>query len=512
MSSRALISFERRFEDWEITHPRQWIATTDRRTVAEFISEQTDKIVSAQLEAADRIIVSQDRITSGIDKVGFGLDRIADGLESLASAFEWGLSEVVWQLEQQRTVLEEILRVLQAPLDTQSKELRKRAEYAYRNGWIDDALEDFLESERKNRYDFTIHQSLGDIYLFHKKDSERALEYYEKAAKYATPESPYHASLALLHIGLINYLQGNSQKAYEATSKAIELSPNLYEAHYQHAQYCASLGKYDEAMEFLRKAIAGDRYYCLKADSEKDFDVMREQLRSFFQDSQNAAQDQARSEIYRAQKLISDAESYGLSIHGEFSKATNEFRGAKGKVNEAREFLRRESLFDCWDATCKARVAQKMAVDASVEYLSNQILNVERERDEKEEKLNKRLGFRVDLCSSAIVVALVVSGIIAGFLIVGGKFYEDILGSIIVSLGGVLLIPYLLFLLLKAGGGLICNPRINKNRVHYENRLARLRDNLFEVQTERNQLGIEERAKHIEDAEQYEDFLRKGYW
>lgn len=255
MSDKALVPFERRLEDWRATHPSRWIATTDRTAAAEFISKQAQKIVSAQLESADRIIVSQERVADGIDKVVLGIARVADGLESLASAFDWGLSEMIWHLEQQRAVLIEILKVLQAPLDTQAKELRKRAEDAYRNGWIDDALEDFLESEKKNRYDFTVHQSLGNIYLFHKMDPDRALEYYEKAAKYATPQSPYHASLALLHMGLIHYLQADFEKTYQMTSQAIELSPDLCEAHYQHAQYCALLGKHDEAIDHLGKAV-----------------------------------------------------------------------------------------------------------------------------------------------------------------------------------------------------------------------------------------------------------------
>jgi len=488
MSNKALMSFERRFEDWEVTHSRQWIATTDRRTVAEFISDQTHRIVSAQLEAADRIIVSQDRIAEGIDKTALEVDRVADGLESLASTFEWGFSEMVWQLEQQRAVLEEILTVLQVPLDTQAKELRKRAEDAYRNGWIDDALEDFLESEKRNRYDFTIHQSLGNIYLFHKKDPEKALGCYEKAVKYAAPRSPYHASLALLHIGLTDYLQGDFQKAYEATSEAIELSPNLYEAHYQHAQYCANLGKYGEAINHLREAVKGDRYYCLKADSEKDFDVMKERLRSFFEHLLDKAQNQARGAIDKAQELIMDAESYGLSSLRESGKATSEFRAARKNLSEAKQFLERASLFDCWDATDKAYVAQKMALDSSVEYLSGQISKGGRERNRKEKELEEKNDSWQSLGLSIPVVAFTLF-IIAMFVItvieegIGGVL--DVIVSLIFA-SPVLAIGYgILCLLVNMVSGFICKSLIKKNREHYENILAELQEHLSEAQIKR---------------------------
>jgi hypothetical protein len=59
----------------------------------------------------------------------------------------------------------------------------------------------------------------------------------------------------------------------------------------------------------------------------------KERLHSFLEDLRNEAQNQARSEIHKAQELILDAESYGLSILGEF--AFNEF----AVMSEAKEFL-----------------------------------------------------------------------------------------------------------------------------------------------------------------------------
>ncbi len=227
------MSIEKRIAEWEVIHPRRRLTSGD---VAGFLSSEVNRITTAQLQAADRVIVSQERIKAGIDKVALETRGIVDGIEGLASMFEWGFAELVWQLEHQREILKNILRVLQAPLDTQAKELRRRAEKAYKNGWIDDALEDFLKSEKKNKYDFAVHISLGHIHFFEKKNPETALKYYEKAVKYATPVSLYHASFALLHTGLIKYLQGCFQEAYEAALKAKELYTNLYEAHFQCAQ------------------------------------------------------------------------------------------------------------------------------------------------------------------------------------------------------------------------------------------------------------------------------------
>ena len=380
--SNDLITFEERINNWQTIHPRQWISTTNRGDVANFISAQTEEIIESQVEAANAIIVSQDRIA---DKIDIATREITGGFQELQATFDWGFTELIWQIEQEREVLKDILKVLQAPLDTQAKELKKRAEYAYQNGWIDDALKDFLESEKKNRYDFTIHQNLGNIYLFKKKDQDKALEYYKKAVKYATPKSSYYTSISLLHIGVVKYLQKDFKEAYNATLKAIELSPDFYEAHYQHAQYCASLGKYNEAIKNLKKAIVeGDKYYCVKAESEKDFDVMKEQLKSLFKELQINAQNQVTFELGEAARLIDIAKSsYNIPL-------IDNLKVAQSKLQEAAIFIEKGSLFDCHDAARKIFVGLKTVLDFSVEFLSNEFIKLYDEICTLKEELERK--------------------------------------------------------------------------------------------------------------------------
>ena len=183
--------------------------------VATLISS-TNAIIASQekiSESINNLLYSVDDISDGTNNLYYSIDDISGGIEGLRAAFEWGISEVVWQIEQNREVLKNILEILMAPLDTKAKELKHRAEEAYSNGWHADALEDFLESEKINRYDFSVHISLGMIYLFHKKNKKKALEYFKKALKYAKPKSKYHASLALLYLGLILWDSRNIEVA-----------------------------------------------------------------------------------------------------------------------------------------------------------------------------------------------------------------------------------------------------------------------------------------------------------
>ena len=256
---------------------------TDVKEQTNILNRQTKAMIASQLASTNAIIASQERMSEGIDAVVCGVDRVEQGIYELKSAFEWGISEVVWQIEQNRAVLKDILEVLMATLDTQAKERRKRAEEAYANGWVEDAEEEFLESEKLNKFDFSIHISLGMLYLFHKIDKEKALSYFEKAIKYSKPKSAFHTSYALLHKALIHFDMGNTEEAEKASYEAISLSPNFTEALYQNAQHNAQLLNTDKSIANLEKAIRHDKLYCLKANKDEMFDPIRERVNRLFE-------------------------------------------------------------------------------------------------------------------------------------------------------------------------------------------------------------------------------------
>lgn len=379
MPNTNLTPFERNFREWRLKYPtrspKRWVASTDRREVANFICQQVNNIRRTQLKAADDIIVSQDRIASEMDRISQGVEEIADGLEGLRSAFDWGFSELVWQIEKQREVLQDILEILQKPLGTQAKELSKRAEKAYRHGWIDDALQDFLESEEKNRYDFTVHQNLGNIYLFHKEEPYKALESYRKAVKYAEPESSYHASYALLHVGLIKYLQENFLEARKATGKAVQFYSKLHQAHYEHARYCAKLGKYKEAVKHLRIAIGGDRYYALKASLDQDFKVMKAQIRSLINKLRKEAKTLAESRVNKTKRIVHKAKSEGLSTD------SSAIKDIKPKFSRVSNLLEKGSLYDCQYAVQIANSVIKTARSGLIVALKGKLEDLHEEKE-----------------------------------------------------------------------------------------------------------------------------------
>ncbi|MDN3514817.1 MAG: hypothetical protein NG747_10500 [Candidatus Brocadia sp.] len=377
----------------------------DVKTQTKTISKQTQELVATQMESTSEIISSQERIqeriSEGIDNVAYGIERVADGLYGLGAAFEWGISEVVWQIEQNRKVLKDILAVLMAPLDTQAKELRRRAEDAYANGWFEEALEDFLESEKKNRYDFIVHISIGMIYLFQKIDKEKALDYFEKAIKYAKPTSPYHASYALLYKALIKRDLGLIEEAEACTGEAVELCPDFAEALYQNALYNALLNKPEKAIPLIRKVIEMDVNYCLKICNEKDFGNIRTRINALNVELRDKQREKAQywyGVLANKLEILNDLMD---EVKDDFVKINNEEVAHCSK--RITELIRRNTYFDCIeanDALDKLSVMiQKLCSDTktllekNIGYYYSNIRNIEYNIEKRTEKRLENIGY-----------------------------------------------------------------------------------------------------------------------
>jgi tetratricopeptide (TPR) repeat protein len=325
----------------------------DVRQQIDAINNQTKEMIACRLACTSSIIASQERISEGVDTIAYGVERVEEGISALASAFEWGISEVVWQIEQNREVLRSILGVLMAPLDTQAKERRKRAQTAFANGWIDDAEEEFLESAKLNKFDFSIHISLGLIYLFSKIDKTKALSCFESAIKYARPQSPYYTSYALLHKALIKFDLGDVDEAERSTAEAVDLSPDFAEALYQNAQYNAQLTNAGKATARLEEAIKQDRYYCLKVNADSLFDPIREQVNDLF----HRLRDEEKEKASKSCDAISAKHDRLCAVvselsHEDFvdlSALCTETKRIDGTLKEVAERKHRNSYFDFLD-------------------------------------------------------------------------------------------------------------------------------------------------------------------
>lgn len=259
----------------------------DIKNQSRLIKEQQKQLLTTQIENANRLIASQEIIAitnqQYFSNTSNALDDIACGIDELKASFEWGISEIAWQIEQNREVFKSIEKGIWSPYDARARNKKEQAQEAYNYGWIDESEEYFLESEQILKTDFSVHISLGMIYLFHKIDKGKALSYFEKAIKYARPKSNFYTSFALLHKALIHFDLNDLNSAINSAIEAIELSPNFSEAYYQLAQYYAQSKEAKKSIDNLYIAIKSDKNYCLKADNDSLLDPVRENVNSLFE-------------------------------------------------------------------------------------------------------------------------------------------------------------------------------------------------------------------------------------
>lgn len=265
----------------------------------------------AQVKQTDQVIASNEAIAeviSGLDNtlsevrgtLESGFSMLGTGLQEICFAVDDGFREVSYKLDLQNETLQAIKEILEKPLDTQAKELRKRAEFAYLNDWMDEAEVDLLESEKKNYQDFIALHILGNIYYHHRKNHQKALEYYQKAAKYAAPQSKRDTCKALLCAAKVYKELGKLEDSYKSTRLALDILPEDTHNLFNHAAYAATTRHIDESIDYLKKAILKDPTCLIAADSDErfsDVEQEKEKLKRDLRDEQKQTVEHLKQKI-----------------------------------------------------------------------------------------------------------------------------------------------------------------------------------------------------------------------
>ena len=176
----------------------------DVRTQKADIKNQATKMITSQIASTNATIASQNLIIDTINELTYDVEDIGNGIFGIKAAFEWGISDVVWQIEQDSVRLKDILKTLYTSFSKRTRELRLETSEDYGKGLINQALANYLALSNENEYDFSVHMSIGIIYLFHEANKEKALDSFDKAIIHAGKQSAaYYKNYALLYKALV---------------------------------------------------------------------------------------------------------------------------------------------------------------------------------------------------------------------------------------------------------------------------------------------------------------------
>ena len=328
--------------------------------------ERARKAIETQVKQTDKVIASNEAIAelaSGLDNtlsemhgtLTSGFSMLGAGLQELCFSIDDGFRELSYKLDLQNETLEAIKEILERPLDTQAKELRKRAEFAYLNGWMDEAEVDLLESEKKNYQDFIALHILGNIYYHHKKNNQKALKYFQKAAKYAAPQSKIDACKALLCAAKVYKEIVRAEDAYKSTRLAMDMLSDDAHNLFNHSAYSAMTSHTDESINCLRQAVLKDPTFFIAADSDERFSNVaqeKEKLKRELRDEQRQRVKQLiKNRVWRkdfnSARYV--AKKLGITDFSQYIKDRDSLdTGIEGISHKINKLCANNSYFDFW--------------------------------------------------------------------------------------------------------------------------------------------------------------------
>jgi tetratricopeptide (TPR) repeat protein len=170
-----------------------------------------------------------------------------------------------------------------------------------------------------------------------------------------------------LHAAIACYAQANekwlakdvdsvrcfTEQALELSKQATQVYPQLAEAFYHHSKCAALLGDGETAVNSLKTAILTDRKYCLKADADRDFDGVRDNVRTLEESLYNEAKEKANN-AYQ-----SSYQSYRQNLNQILSDLPSDTRKEGEMICKQIEFLiAADTYFDYLDALSEIRQAE----------------------------------------------------------------------------------------------------------------------------------------------------------
>lgn len=324
---------------------------TEFRKASEAIHSSIDDAARQQAQA----ITEAAGLVAGTLEHGFAdltveMSEINSSITQLGAMTDWRLSEIIDQQRISNLLLENVALLLRIP-DVQ-KERQYHMEQGfkhYKNAVLDadlyeDALENLLEAEKREKTDYVVLHRIGMIYLYAQKflDLAKAEEYLRRAAKYAVVDSDQSgqrvfnilagdvrerlseqyvvpdaikmiAAESFFQASVSCYAQGKFGDAIELTGKAFSLAPALLEAGFMKAKVLAAEGDESKAVEVLRDVIQAERFYAVKTAAGGDL-ASKAKVRALLERLRDDAVLQAKDRIERCKAAMIPQSEASITI------------------------------------------------------------------------------------------------------------------------------------------------------------------------------------------------------
>jgi tetratricopeptide (TPR) repeat protein len=305
------------YAEWSLER----VAESGLRRNEELLKSLKAEVRSTYQRGVDRIVRSQESSTAALqDELAYqtqqlqreiqqGSAEVVEAIQQMTDYLGAGLSEIRWAMELQTRVSQQMLHVLLTSLDNQSRQYWEQGVKCYDAGENAIAKERFDRALDANRTNYFAYQYLGFIAVAD-DNAEEAVRNFELARKFA--QSEHQRGLALSQLARSRRAKGELDRAADLSKAATEADPQTAAFWYEHAQYCALLGRPHQATDALRQAIERDWNYWGVAATDGDLDLVRIDVNRLFDELRERERKRAENSTDQVRQAIEDSSARGV--------------------------------------------------------------------------------------------------------------------------------------------------------------------------------------------------------
>lgn len=316
---------------------------TSRTAIRSAISSQTRTLVASNEQLANRFGRAFDqmsgRLEMGMRAIEQGIGNVAGAIEAFHADFTYSFSLLVEQMRIQNGLLAALIdkldaihNTLKSPTATQAREFYQIGCERLSRGLLDKAMNALQKSAELNDTDFFTQFQMGKLYLYGINDDDNVVDLAKakghllEAARYAKAEAAIDptflrlAKQACLHASIAAYagIDENGQaprnvallkEADSLASRALQYDPELGEAFFHRAKYCALL-KEPNTTSLLKSAIQLDRDYAVKVDLDAAFEGCRPKVTQLLERLRDEARAQAEDQLRHTKSTQQEASTW----------------------------------------------------------------------------------------------------------------------------------------------------------------------------------------------------------
>lgn len=380
-----------------------------------------------QQELQYQTSVLAETFTSGISDVTAAIRQASDYLGG-------ELCNIRWAIEKHTDVSRQILNTLLNSLNNESRQYWEQGVRGYEQQECEIAKERFTRSLDANRTNYFAYQYLGLIAV-QEEDPAEAMRNFDLARKFAPSE--YHRAVAYSHLARCYHAEGQLDKAAEVAVLASQNSDDAKFA-YESVTYLIRVGRYDEALKNLRRAISADWNYWSICATDASLDPIRLQVNTLLCQMRNEQRMIAQGVIDdfgTTVKRLQGIQIADQNIASRKQLADNHFR--EGTVFAFRKLVsptkeaHRQTLKEATEILTKRIAGNRSALSQAQSAQSQEVWKVQSQISSLESKASEMVsshnaGCLGGLCGTAAVISGIVFIVgLLGYMVNSGCGPQD---------------------------------------------------------------------------------------